>query len=78
MPKEGEVLKFKNVNRNQKHPIAISADFEALLVPQEENTSKHIPSSAAFVVDCDTVERFQLYRGENCLDQFVEVIKSDV
>ena len=64
MPKEGEILKFKNANRKQKHPIAISADFEALLVPQEDGKSKHLPSSAAFVVDCVRVERFQLYRGE--------------
>lgn len=78
MPKEGEILKFKNANRKQKHPIVIAADFEALLVPQEDGNSKHIPSSAAFVVDSNCVERFQLYRGENCLDQFVEGIKSVV
>ena len=81
MPKEGEVIKFKNDYRKYPHPIVITADFEALLIPTEDKIS-HIPASAAFVVDSpdagDEVERFQLYRGENCLDEFVNGIKSVV
>ena len=78
MPKEGEKIKFKNFSRKYPHPIFIAADFEALLVPQPDGSAKHIPSSGAFVVSCDQIERCEVYRGENFLDQFVEGIKSVV
>jgi len=85
MPKVGEeVLKFKHTTRMLKHPIAIYADLEALLV-EENNKSHHIPHSASFVVVGGTsiasqssFSRFELFRGEDCMDKFVESIKEVV
>jgi len=62
MPNHGDNIKFKNNYRKFRFPIAIAADFEALLVPDGDKI-RHIPSSAAFVVNCEQVESFQLYRG---------------
>jgi hypothetical protein len=62
MPEEGEILEFNNRYRKLRHPIVIAADFETLLVPQPDGNSKHVSSSAEFVVDYNQVERFQLNR----------------
>jgi len=59
MPNDGDNIKFKNNYIKFRFPIPIAADFEALLVPDRDKI-RHIPSSAAFVVDCEQVESFQL------------------
>jgi len=73
MLNHGDNIKFKNNYRKFRFPIAITADFEALLVPNGDKI--HITSSAAIVVDCEQVESFQLYREIDCLDKFVEGLK---
>ena len=35
MPKKGEYVKFKNVKRKIKSPFMIYADFESILVPED-------------------------------------------
>jgi len=59
MPKVGEdILKFKHTTRMLRHPIAIYADLEALLV-KENDRSHHIPHSASFVVVGNSMSRFE-------------------
>ena len=41
MPKRGEYVRFKNYERKIKPPIMIYADFENILVP-EDNKKKTI------------------------------------
>jgi len=54
MPKEGEVVKFKNHERKLKHPFVLYADFESIInpihgcKPNSDNSfttlnAKHIP-----------------------------------
>ena len=35
MPKKGEYVKFKNFERKVKSPVMIYADFESILVPED-------------------------------------------
>ena len=42
MPKKGEYIKFKNFERLIKSPFIIYADFESILVP--ENNEKQNPN----------------------------------
>lgn len=73
MPKENEIIKFKNINNKLRHPLAIYADLESLLVPLLDKFH-HVVSSASFVtVGC--ISKFKLYRGENCMEEFVNGIK---
>ena len=44
MPKKGEYIKFKNYDKKIKSPITIYADFESILVP-EDNEKQNIEQS---------------------------------
>ena len=35
MPKKGEYVKFKNYERQVRSPLKIYADFESILVPED-------------------------------------------
>ena len=39
MPKTGEYVKFKNFERKIKSPFMICADFETILVPEDNGKS---------------------------------------
>ena len=36
MPKKGDYIKFENFGRKRKSPIMIYADFESILVPEDD------------------------------------------
>jgi hypothetical protein len=88
---ESYIIFFLNTTRSLRHPIVIYADLEALLV-KEDDKSHHIPHSASFlVVDNDMKlkselkganikvnPKLQLFRGEDCMDMFVQGIKDTV
>ena len=44
MPKKGECVKFKHIERKIKSPFLIYADFESILVPQ--NNGKQNPNES--------------------------------
>ena len=44
MPKKGQYIKFKNYERKIKSPFMIYADFESILVP--ENNGKQSPKES--------------------------------
>ena len=50
MSKKGEYVKFKNFERKLKSPFMIYADFESILVP-EDNEKKHPNESLLGCVD---------------------------
>ena len=49
MPKKGEYIKFKNFGRKIKSPFMIYADFECILVP-EDNGKENPNESYAYVL----------------------------
>jgi len=67
-------ITFKNKYRKFRSSMAIASNFEVLLV-SDGDKKRHMPLSAAFVVDCEQVVSFQLYRGIDCLDKFVKGLK---
>ena len=75
--KDKNKLMFKHTSRMLRHPISIYADLEALLV-KENDKSHHVPHSSSFVVVGQDMQRFELYRGKDCMDKFVEGIKETV
>ena len=63
MPKKGEYVKFKNFERKIKSPFMIYADFESILVPEDNGKQnpnesytnkyqKHIACSYSYKVVC--------------------------
>lgn len=85
---ENKYLKFKNVANQLSVPFVIYADFESILSPlqtvaENKNTfysHKHIPCSFAYYIHCnydDSLSKFVLYRGEDCVEKFVDNIYSD-
>jgi hypothetical protein len=90
----GNILKFENYSKQLKVPFVIYADFETLLTPvdtgnQEANaerpytvtTCEHKPYSFAYFLKCsydDNLSKFEIYRGENAVDVFVERLDIDM
>ena len=92
LPKEGETIVFKNYNRSMRVPFVIYADFEAITEkidtcepnPEEsytQNYQKHTPSGFCYYVKCsydDDYAKPVVYRGEDCVEKFVEMIEEEV
>ena len=82
-PTSGDnILKFKNFGNSLKVPFTIYADFETLVIPNEDlkKTKKHIPSA----VSCLTVSAFPefnreifIYTGPDVLEKFFEYLDSE-
>jgi hypothetical protein len=77
MPKQGDVVKFTNINKMIKNPFVIYADFECLTKPIEKDKEatkstfkyqEHEPCGVAFKVVSEYPELYnkplELYRGE--------------
>ena len=85
MPKKDEYVKFKNFERNIKPPFMIYADFESVLVPEDngkENPNesctnkyqKHVACSYDYELVCvdDKFSKpFKSYLGENSVYNFI-------
>lgn len=88
------ILKFDNYQKQVKVPFVIYADFETLLKPldtgnQEQNpnipftvtTCEHVPYSFAYYLKCsfdDNLSKFEIYRGEDAVDVFIQRVDADV
>ena len=85
MPKKGEFVKFKNDERKIKSPFIIYADFEIILVPEnnrkqnpEESYTnryqKHIASSYEYklvCVDDKFSKSFKIYLTKEAVYNFI-------
>ena len=85
MPKKGEYVKFKNYERKVKLPLMIYADFDSILMlennekqnPSESDTSKyqkHVACSFSHKLVCvdDKFSKpFKLYLGEDAVYNFI-------
>ena len=92
VPKPGETITFKNFNKSMRVPFVIYADFEAITekivsaTPNPEKTytekyQKHTPSGYCYYVKCKGEEKYPepvVYRGEDFLQKFCEMIKEEV
>lgn len=90
--KKNTILKFKNYSNKERVPFIIYCDFEAILKPINtclpntdvsftEYITKHEPCSFAYYIKCsfdDTLSKFELYRGEDCGQKFVERLRVDL
>ena len=84
-PKKGEYVKFKNVERKIKSPFMIYADFESILVPEDNGKQnpnesytnkyqKHIACSYGYRlvrVDDKFSKPFKSYLGEDVVYNFI-------
>lgn len=90
---EDPFLEFKNYKAKQKHPFCMYGDLECILKKYNNiepsknqsfslNTQLHMPASYAYsiqTVNNDVnLDELRLYRGEDCMSQFVESIVRDV
>ena len=84
MPKKSKYVQFKNYEKKIKSPFMIYADFESILVPQENGkqnpkdsytnkSQKHIACSYGYKLVCvdDKFSKpFNTYLGQRCSSQF--------
>jgi hypothetical protein len=89
---EDKWLEFKNIGKQMKVPFIIYADFEALNSPIDsvnnspdgsytESYQKHEPCGYAYKVVCidsKYTKPTTLYRGENCIEKFIQALKSEL
>ena len=85
MPKKGEYVKFKNYKRQIKSPFIIYADFESVLVPEDNGKQnpeeyytnkyqKHIACSYGYKLECvdDKFSKpFKTYLGKDAVYNFI-------
>ena len=85
MPKKGEYLKFKNYERKIKSLFIICADFESILVPEDNERQnpeesytnkfkKHIACSYGYKLVCvdDKFSKpFKTYLGKDVVYNFI-------
>ena len=85
MPKKGECVKFENYERKIKSPFIIYADFESILVPEDNGKQnpegsytnkcqKHIACSYGYksvCVDDKFSKLFKSYLGEDTVYNFI-------
>ena len=85
MPKKGEYVKFKNAERKIKSPFMIYADFESILVFEDNGKQnrnefytnkyqKHVACSYGYKLVCvdDKFSKpFKSYLGENAVYNFI-------
>ena len=82
-PTPGEnIMKFKNFGNSLEVPFTIYADFETLVIPNDDakKTKKHVPSG----VSCSTVSKFPefnrgifSYTGPDVMEKFFEHLDSE-
>ena len=84
MPEAGETIAFKNHFKKLKAPFVIYADFECLTVPidvksksaKAKTTSYQNHRPCGFIINVVNAitgrSEPYLYRGEDCMDKFVE------
>ena len=87
MPKKGEYVRFKNYKREIKPPIMIYADFENILVPEDNKKQypgesytnkyqKHVACSYIYkliCVDDNFIKLFKSYLVEDALRESVQI-----
>lgn len=88
LPSKNSKLKFKNYERQQKINFVIYADFESLLLNNNEKSScntetykLHQPSCYSYYICCshdDHLNKLVLYRGPDCVEVFVKQLIEDV
>ena len=92
VPKTGETITFKNFNKSMSVPFEIHADFEAITEkidsatpnPEKSYTEKYqkqTPSGFCYHVKCEGEENYAepvVYRGEDCVQKFCEMIEEEV
>ncbi|XP_057316784.1 uncharacterized protein LOC130657804 [Hydractinia symbiolongicarpus] len=89
LPTEAEKWQYyRDSQQHFKVPIAISADFESLLIPvgdargtKTEKLSKHVPSGwcTYSTFACGSVpDPLTVYRGEDCVTRFVNHLEDEV
>ncbi|CAH0406333.1 unnamed protein product [Chilo suppressalis] len=90
LPRRGTLIQFKNYEKMQDMPFVIYADFESLLQMSPElgpssnctkTLQKHIPAAFAYYVVCSydsSLNKYVSYRGEDCVDKFIDYLKGDV
>lgn len=85
-------LSFQDYHKSIQVPFVIYADFESVLYPVDHNkpdlnqsftitTHKHKPHSFAYYIKCnynDSLSKFELYRGVDCAQKFIEFLERDV
>ena len=69
MPPEGSYIKFKNIMKMEKALYTVYSDFELVI---DKETNKHIPCgfARALVNSASEMLRFNLHRGEDCMEKF--------
>lgn len=88
------ILTFNNFQKQLKVPFVIYADFETILAPLDTGnpvpnpggpytvtTCEHKPYSFAYFVKCsydDNFSKFEIYRGEDAVDVFIQRLDRDV
>ena len=91
MPKRGEFVKFKNCDRKIQQPCIIYADFESILVPEnneKQNSKKsytnkyqkHIACSYGYKLECvdDKFNKlFKTYLGKDPVQNFINSMIED-
>ena len=93
MPAPGSTISFNHLERGQRVPFAIYADFESLLKPisrcqpnpkisSTTKYQKHEPISFSYYIKCfeDTVCDLEprTYTGEDATEKFIEWLEKDV
>ena len=88
MPKKGEYVKFKNFERKIKSPFMIYADFESILVPEDNGKQnpnkfytnkyqKHVACSYGYKLVCANdkfINPFKSYLGEDSDFNFISSV----
>lgn len=86
------ILKFENIERQMQVPFVVYADFESILKPiytcepnpqrsYTNRTYSHEPYSFAYLIKCsfdNSINKFQLYRGDNAAKVFVSRLETDL
>ena len=88
VPKQGEYLKFQNFETEIKSPFIIQADFESILMPEDNGNKnknesysskyqKHVACSYDYKIVCVENEfnkHFTSYLGEDAVCNFISSI----
>lgn len=80
-PKEASILKFKNWWKKIRAPFVIYADFEAILLKDEDSNERtHRASMYAYKIvssDPNYNKPIRIYRGKKTVTDFLEHLKTD-
>ena len=86
------ILKFESIEKQMRVPFVVYADFESVLKPVETvapnpqnsytvKSLKHEPYSFSYLIKCsfdDSISKFELYRGNDAAQVFVNRIETDL